>query len=197
MLELKCLGEHFLWVRLGLDIAWHLCFGGFQGDNTFLQGSGFSPGWTSRLPELITQEMDWGEKLNGLMKQPDMSDSRKLLPLQGPLQERDGVTRIRGWGYTMAGTAKDPGWRGCLMGSWNHTEKWCSEQRERDRKNNLASPYFSTFSIFLVSPFGHSSWKTVGKDKQETGFWRKLGKRPKSKKAMTGTVGTNKYLLLA
>lgn len=34
MLERKCLGKHFLWVRLGLDIAWLVYFGVCQEDNT-------------------------------------------------------------------------------------------------------------------------------------------------------------------
>lgn len=46
MLEFKCLGSHFLWVGLGLEIAWLLCFGGCQGEDTFFHNSSFSFAWT-------------------------------------------------------------------------------------------------------------------------------------------------------
>lgn len=40
---------------------------------------------------MVTQELDRGDKLNGLMKQPDISDSRKLLPPQGYEGHKEGM----------------------------------------------------------------------------------------------------------
>ena len=58
--------------------------------------------------ELITQEVHRDEKLNATTMRAWRT------------QEKDGVTRIRGWGCPMVGTGKDPGGKGWLMGNWNH-----------------------------------------------------------------------------
>ena len=72
--------------------------------------------------------------------------------------------------------------------------KWCSKQRETVSKKNLASPYFSISTLLLVPPIGHSYWKIVGKDKQETVFKRRMRKKLESKEAMTDAAWTNEYL---
>lgn len=85
-----------------------------------------------------------------------ISDSRKLLPPQGYEGHREGMVLAEseaeavlwlGLPRTLDGGAA---WWGAGTIAEND-----AQNREGDGKNNLASPYFSTFYLLLVPPLGH------------------------------------------
>lgn len=116
----------------------------------------------------------------GLMKQPDISDSRKLLPPQGYEGHKEGMVSSDSEAEAVLwlglSTTLDGGAAWWRAGTIAEND---AQNREEDGKNNMASPYFSTSNLLLVPPLGHPSWKVVGKDKQEAqfsgeGWWKDL-----------------------
>lgn len=83
----------------------------------------------------------------------------------------------------MAGTGKNPGGKGWLMGNWNHYGKMMLKtERDGQQKESGFSLLLNLQSLASAS---HSYWKIFGKDKQERVFKRKMRKKSENKQAMT------------